>query len=109
VKFLVDHQLPPALATFLQSHGHIAQHVREVGLKSDDDLTIWEHVVANELILISKDEDFFHLANRTDEKGKLIWIRLGNCRNQSLFAAFESALPQISDSIGEGCRLIELR
>jgi predicted nuclease of predicted toxin-antitoxin system len=109
VKFLVDHQLPPALAIFLRDHGHDAQHVRELGLKSDDDLTIWKHATTCNFILISKDEDFFHLANRADENGKLIWVRLGNCRNQPLLQAFESSLPQILDSLKEGYPIIEVR
>jgi predicted nuclease of predicted toxin-antitoxin system len=28
VKFLVDHQLPPALARFIATQGHQAEHVR---------------------------------------------------------------------------------
>jgi predicted nuclease of predicted toxin-antitoxin system len=76
VKFLVDHQLPPLLAGFLQSRGFAARHVRELGLDSDDDTTIWKYAIEHEFILISKDEDFFHLANRPDEKGKLVWVRL---------------------------------
>lgn len=109
MKFLVDHQLPPALATFLRDHGHNAQHVRELGLESNDDLAIWQYVATHEFVLISKDEDFFHLVSRADDKGNLIWVRLGNCRNQPLLQAFESALPQILNSLKEGCRLVEIR
>jgi predicted nuclease of predicted toxin-antitoxin system len=55
VKFLVDHQLPSALAEFLGGPGHESRHVREIGLKSDDDLTIWKFAAANDFVLISKD------------------------------------------------------
>jgi predicted nuclease of predicted toxin-antitoxin system len=55
VKFLVDHQLPPALAEFLGGLGHESRHVREIGLKSDDDLTIWKFATSNDFVLISKD------------------------------------------------------
>jgi predicted nuclease of predicted toxin-antitoxin system len=41
VNFVVDHQLPPALARFLANQGHIACHVREMGLKKADDASIW--------------------------------------------------------------------
>ena len=109
MKFLVDHQLPPALADFFRSHGHDAQHVRELGLKSDDDLTIWNYVTTRDFVLVSKDEDFLHLASRPKEKGGLVWVRLGNCRNKPLLQAFEAVLPQILDSFKDGGRIIELR
>jgi len=109
VKFLVDHQLPPALAEFLGGLGHESRHVREIGLKSDDDLTIWKFATSNDFVLISKDQDFLDLASRPNEKGRLIWVRLGNCRNQPLLQAFGKFLPQILQSLDEGGRIIEIR
>lgn len=109
MKFLIDHQLPPALAEFLRGLGHDSRHVRELGLKSDDDLAIWKFAAANDLILISKDQDFFDLASRPNEGGKLIWVRLGNCRNQPLLQAFEKFLPQILQSLDQDSRIIEIR
>src|SRR6266540_6513289 len=41
MRFLVDAQLPPALAQFLQSQGHEAKAVREVGLREACDADIW--------------------------------------------------------------------
>ena len=32
MKFLVDHQLPAALAWFIATQGHPAEHVRDLGL-----------------------------------------------------------------------------
>lgn len=108
MKFLVDHQLPPSLAEFLRALGHEARHVRELGLKAEDDLTIWGQVEKG-FILISKDQDFFNLACRPGESGRLIWVRLGNCRNQPLLDAFEKFLPQILKSLADGSRIIEIR
>jgi len=31
VRFLVDAQLPPALALLLDDHGHIAEHITDIG------------------------------------------------------------------------------
>ena len=62
MRFLVDHHLPPALARLLESAGHTAQHVREIGLKEADDATIWRHAIAHEMTIVSKDEDFYFLA-----------------------------------------------
>jgi predicted nuclease of predicted toxin-antitoxin system len=47
VKFLVDAQLPPALARWLTEAGYEAQAVREIGLREADDGAIWRHAEAN--------------------------------------------------------------
>jgi predicted nuclease of predicted toxin-antitoxin system len=45
VKFLVDAQLPPALAYWLIEAGCEAQAVREIGLREGDG-AIWRHAAA---------------------------------------------------------------
>lgn len=109
MKFLVDHQLPPLLAEHLCHLGQQAVHVREIGLKSEDDLAVWNHAAVHDFVLISKDQDFFELASRPDENGRLIWVRLGNCRNQVLLSALKNFLPQILKLFAEGHRIIEIR
>jgi len=63
VKFLVDNQLPRALATVLEDLGHHAVHVLDVELGRVDDLTIWAYAAQNGYTLISKDADFADLAS----------------------------------------------
>jgi uncharacterized protein with PIN domain len=58
VIFLVDAQLPPALARWLTQQGHVAQHVYDLGLRNAEDLTIWNHASNRGAIIITKDEDF---------------------------------------------------
>jgi len=41
MRFIVDAQLPPALARFLESHGPDAAHVADIGLRAADDSSIW--------------------------------------------------------------------
>jgi predicted nuclease of predicted toxin-antitoxin system len=43
VTFLIDAQLPPALASWLIQQGHAAQHVDDLGLRNADDIVIWNH------------------------------------------------------------------
>jgi predicted nuclease of predicted toxin-antitoxin system len=62
VKFVVDYQLPPALARFLETQGHIASHVRDLGLKTAGDAVIWRRAESEDLVVVSKDEDFFFMA-----------------------------------------------
>ncbi len=109
MRFLIDHQLPPALAEFFRRYGHTANHVRELRLKSEMDIAIWEYALKNDLIVVSKDRDFFDFACRPGDEGKLVWVRLGNCRTAPLLTTFEKFLPQIVNSFADGNRIIELR
>jgi predicted nuclease of predicted toxin-antitoxin system len=56
VKFLVDHQLPAALARFLESRGHVAEHVIEASLEKATDRQIFEYAQANEFVVVSKNK-----------------------------------------------------
>jgi predicted nuclease of predicted toxin-antitoxin system len=109
VKFLVDNQLPIALARFLAAEGHDAQHVLDLRMDEADDAAVWAYAAAQGRTLVSKDEDFFHLAIRNPGAGTLIWVRLGNCRNQALISTFERSLDQLIAALQQGGRIIELR
>ena len=109
MKFLVDNQLPTALARFLASLGVDCQHVLDVDLGDASDAEIWEYASGNDYVVVSKDEDFLYLANAPSAKARLIWIRLGNCRKKALLAAVESLWPKIEARLNAGERIIELR
>jgi len=86
VNFLVDNQLPDALRNFFTEQGHCSCHV--LGLRMDEasDLEIWDYADKGNWIVVSKDEDFLHLANRPGDTGKLLWVRIGNCPETNLVA-----------------------
>jgi len=109
VKFLVDNQLPAALARHLLELGHDACHVLDLGMEETPDAGIWKHAATDNRVVVSKDEDFFHLAHRPGDAGKLLWVRLPNCRRTALLAAFSQQLPQILMTFTAGQRVVELR
>jgi predicted nuclease of predicted toxin-antitoxin system len=109
VRFLVDNQLPAALSQFLAARGCDCDHVMDVGLGSASDSAIWHFANQNELIVISKDEDFLYLAARPENRARLVWVRLGNCRTPVLLATFERLWPRIEVFLQGGERVIELR
>ena len=45
MRFIVDAQLPPALARLLSAHGYTAEHVVDIGMRDLDDSLIWAHAV----------------------------------------------------------------
>jgi predicted nuclease of predicted toxin-antitoxin system len=109
VTFLVDNQLPLALAQYLRTRGLDCQHVLDIGLAEATDAEICRYAEAQTRVIISKDEDFLHLASRSDAKIKIVWARLGNCRTSALIAAFEKFWPTLQSCLDAGDRIVELR
>ena len=109
MKFLVDQQLPPALVAFIHSQGHQAQHVRELGMKESDDRTIWRHAAANQMIMVSKDEDFYFLATTPGNTVKLLWVRIGNCRTKTLIESLSVQFSRIIVAFESGSFIVEIQ
>lgn len=108
MRFLVDAQLPPALARMLTAKGFQAEHVYDVELGEADDNRIWAYAKQADAIIITKDEDFIVLASFDPQSPRIIWVRLGNTTKQALLAWFEPLLPAIIASLAEGNKLVEL-
>lgn len=108
MKFLIDNQLPKALAEHLRGREQDCQHVLDAGLSGASDFHL-PPSEAEERILISKDEDFLYLAGRPNAKLKLVWVRLGNCRTAALLAAFDRFWPTIESCFASGDRIVEIR
>ena len=104
---LVDNQLPAALARHLDASGYPSLHVRDVGLA--DDRTIWSYAEAREWVIVTKDEDFQDLSIRLGAPPQVIWVRLGNCRKQSLLQVFDRLIESICAALIKGDAIIELR
>jgi predicted nuclease of predicted toxin-antitoxin system len=109
VKFIVDNQLPVALADYLRERGFDCQHVLDVGLTQALDSEICAYAELQERIIISKDEDFFYLAKQRQSRIRVIWVRMGNCRTPMLLAAFERSWPRIESCLKSGDLIIEVR
>lgn len=110
MKFLVDNQLPAALARFLTDHGFDCRHVQEIGLDASDDREIWALAQSEQRVIVTKDEDFALMADRqAGMSPQVVWIRMGNCRKAALLATFSTLLPHVCRLLKEGKRVIEIR
>ena len=107
MRFLVDAQLPPGLARWLERAGHEASHVTEIGLGAAADEEIAACAEAQRAILVSKDEDFLTL--RLPDRFALLWLRCGNTTNRSLAVWMGERWTRVTDLLEGGERLIELR
>jgi predicted nuclease of predicted toxin-antitoxin system len=58
MRFLVDAQLPPALARWIAAQGHVAEHVASALAPTEPDAAIVHYAIANGAVIITKDSDF---------------------------------------------------
>ena len=100
MRFLIDAQLPPALAGWLREAGHEASHA--------EDGAIWAHALKTGAIIVTKDEDFAARSIQTESAPMIVWLRVGNTTNRVLRLWFEARLVGIVQLAGQQHRLIEV-
>ena len=108
MRFLVGAQLPPALARWLVSKGHEAEHVSDRQMQSWSDGALWDYALASPAVIVTKDEDFAQRRILSDRGPAIVWIRLPNTRRATLLAWFEHTLPDILVALTRGEMLIEV-
>ena len=110
MKFLIDAQLPPAVAGWLREAGHDAAHVEDVGLREAEDGPIWTHALQTAAVIVTKDEDFAARAARPTKTKPpvIVWLRVGNTTNPVLRTWIEPRLPGIVELVRQGHRLVEV-
>ena len=109
MKFIVDNQLPSALAEWFRRRGFDCQHVLDLELGNATDSEICRYAEGEERVVISKDEDLLYFAKRREARIQVIWVRLGNCRTAVLLSALEQAWPRIESCLKAGDRIVEIR
>jgi predicted nuclease of predicted toxin-antitoxin system len=108
MRFLVDAQLPPALARWLAANGHDAEHVADRGNQAASDTAIWDYALATSAAIVTKDEDFAQRKALASAGPAVVWIRLPNTRRRDLLEWFEALLPQILAALERGETLVEV-
>ncbi|MGD0763990.1 MAG: DUF5615 family PIN-like protein [Roseiarcus sp.] len=108
MRFLVDAQLPPALARRLAEHGHGAEHVADRRLAAASDAQIWDFALQRAAVIGAKDEDFAQRKALVENGPRLVWIRIPNARRREPLAWFDAASPDLLSALERGESLIEL-
>jgi predicted nuclease of predicted toxin-antitoxin system len=107
VKFLIDAQLPPSLASWIAARGHEADHVMSLGLLAASDAEIAARAEADGAVIVSKDEDF--IIARLPDRFAFVWLRIGNATNPALIEWLTPRWPVLVEMLERGERFVELR
>ncbi|MBL8760405.1 MAG: DUF5615 family PIN-like protein [Phycisphaerae bacterium] len=109
MRFVVDAQLPPALAPLIREWtGQGAVHVRDLGWLQATDEFIFESLRAPGEVLVTKDADFINMATRAGPPPQVLWLRTGNCDNARLFEFVRAALARAEGLLAAGEPVVEL-
>jgi predicted nuclease of predicted toxin-antitoxin system len=109
LRFIVDAQLPPALARALERQGFGASYVFDMSLWSASDKTIWNRASDEAAVIITKDADFAAFRATRKSGPPVVWLRIGNTANDFLIPWLLPLMPQVVSAIEDGEVLIELR
>lgn len=108
MRFLVDAQLPPALARWLVEQGHEASHVMDRGLGEASDSRVWEAATSLGSVIVTKDEDF-PARRRTSVAGPaVVWIRIGNATRRETLRRFAVVFLDLVAALERGDTLVEI-
>lgn len=108
MRFVVDAQLPPALARMLSGKGFEAEHVADINLGNAEDRAIWDYALKTGAAILTKDEDFATRIALDPSGPPIVWIRVGNTSRQALLRWIEPLLPAIEKALAANEKLIEV-
>jgi len=109
LKFIVDTQLPPLLADFLCRKRNDAIHTTSFPdghLMQDKEII--DIAIQQERIIITKDNDFFDYYFLKGSPPKILFLKLGNIKNNTLLSLFENNIEKLLKLYLENSNLVIL-
>ncbi|MEJ7740534.1 MAG: DUF5615 family PIN-like protein [Chitinophagaceae bacterium] len=82
MKLLFDNNLAVKLSQIIQPLFPGSKHVFELNLADFPDREIWQYAKENNFSIVTKDRDFYYLSGTLGHPPKIIWLMIGNCKNQ---------------------------
>ena len=84
MRFLFDQNISHRILKLIPKDYSDSTTVKNVGLINSSDREIWEYAKINEYIIVTQDSDFNDLNSLYGFPPKIIWIRTGNLKTQSI-------------------------
>ena len=108
MKFLVDAQLPPKMCEILNNAGFEARHVEALPEGDETpDREIAVYADGHNLMVITKDSDFYFSHMLLHQPQKLFLITTGNIKNRDLFDLIRKHINVIKELV-HTCSYIEM-
>ena len=108
MRFLIDAQLPPSLQEFLRQRGHEGTPLRDLKLLEAEDEDVWHMANEQNMVIITKDEDFARRIRLGEPEPAILWLRLGNATNRILTQWLAGAWPDAINALQSGEKLVEV-
>jgi predicted nuclease of predicted toxin-antitoxin system len=96
------------MAEWLRAAGHEAEHAATVLSPTAKDPEIWALALAQSATVMTKDQDYVDLANRS-KQGNVVLVRCGNMKLRDFQLWFEARLTGILAALADGERIVEAR
>ena len=102
-EYWIDANIPHTLVSHLQSEFNVfAYSFYFLNLLNSDDYSIFlKAKEAKNVVILTKDEDFINWVILKKSPPKILWITIGNVKNQELFekvlASFPTAVAELSN------------
>jgi predicted nuclease of predicted toxin-antitoxin system len=105
----IDAQMSPAIAAWIsRSFAVSAVAVRELGLREATDQDIFQVAKRENVIVMTKDNDFVLLLDRFGPPPQVIWVTCGNTSNARLKEILTGTLPKALELLDSGEPLVEI-
>lgn len=107
MRFLLDMNLPPAMAEWLRSAGHDAVHIRELGLAHLPDREVFARAAQEERIVVTFDLDFGEIVGLGWTTGSgLVLLRLRLARQHYLRERLRAAITEGAEALQAGAIVV---
>ena len=94
ITYLIDENMP--FLSFWNAERFV--HVTELPFIHFD-TDIWEYAIAHDLIIITKDADFYYRYLSSQKNPKVVWIRTGNLKKSILIRLIDNVWAQIEEML----------
>lgn len=95
LKLLFDENLSFRLVELLGADYPGSTHVDLIGMRGASDEAVWQFAGAEDLVLVSKDDDFRHLSLVRGAPPKVVWLNVGNCDTRTVMRILHDAKHRI--------------
>jgi predicted nuclease of predicted toxin-antitoxin system len=100
----LDQNLAPRVGRELRDVYPDIRHLREVGLAGAEDGMVWQWAKERVYAIVSKDSDFWHRSVLFGSPPKVIWVRVGNCRTETIVELLRGEAVGIREFLEDGER-----